>query len=261
MLIALVSANAGTSVSTQIRRVLLIDDERPAREDLRRLLAVHPHLEVVAEAGHMADAEALLRASQYDLVFLDVILRGGNGFDLVPAVRPGAALVFVTGYEKYAVRAFEANALDYLVKPVSPDRLAEAVKKQESLDSGAPRQEPTVRFTLSDRVYLKTDADTAVFVRIEDIIAILSSENYTEVFVRGGRRFLVRRTMKVWEDLLPAERFSRVHRTALVSTDKVVSATHEGRETTLLTLDQLATPVKARRDLWEALAKRLERSA
>jgi two-component system LytT family response regulator len=247
----------GAHQFTPRKRILIVDDERPARDDLRRLVGDNPNFEIVAEVGNLADAEVFLRAGQYDVVLLDVMLRGGNGFDLVPSVRPGAAIIFVTGYEKFAVRAFEANALDYLVKPVSAARLKSSLEKLlvgKAAEASTP--ELTVRFTCSDQVFLKTDNETACFVKIPEIAAILSNENYSEVCLTSGKRFLVRRTMKVWEDLLPLDYFVRVHRTAIVALNKVQAAEHEGRENTLLTLEGIAFPVKARRDLWaEIVAK------
>ena len=235
--------------------VLIIDDERPARDDLRRLLGCHPEFEIVEEAGDIADAEIKLRAGRYDVVFLDVMLRGGNGFDLVPSVRPGAAIIFVTGYERFAVRAFEVNALAYLIKPAPPEGLKNVLEKLlAERPPGAEPPEPMVRFTPTDQVYLKTDKETASFARVADIGAILSNENYTEVYLTNKRRFLVRRTMKVWEDLLPSSHFARVHRTAIVALGRVRSAVNEGRENTLLTVEGMAVPVKARRDLWTEIS-------
>jgi two-component system LytT family response regulator len=95
-------------------RTLLIDDEVSARTDLRAKLAAHPEVEIVGEASTLRAARALLETADYDLVFLDVLLIGGDSFPLVPLVRPGATLIFATAYERYALRAFESRAVDYL---------------------------------------------------------------------------------------------------------------------------------------------------
>jgi two-component system, LytTR family, response regulator len=111
-------------------RALLIDDEPDARADLRISLAAHAaEVAIAAEAETLDEAEALLSTGAYDVVFLDVQLRGGTGFDLVPRIRPDARIVFVTAHDNYALRAFEVNALDYLLKPIAPDRLAAAVTR------------------------------------------------------------------------------------------------------------------------------------
>ena len=114
---------------------LLIDDEADAREDLR--VSLEPHLEtvtIVGEAGKIDEAQQRLARDDYDLVFLDVQLRGGTGFELVPHVRPEARIVFVTAHDTYALRAFEVNAVDYLLKPISPARLAEALTRAVAAD-------------------------------------------------------------------------------------------------------------------------------
>ncbi|NUQ01893.1 MAG: response regulator [Armatimonadetes bacterium] len=108
---------------------LLIDDEATARADLRTALAAHPDVAIVGEAATLRSARTLLARPDYDLVLLDVQLIGGNAFELVPDVRPGARIVFITAHDDYAIRAFEINALDYLLKPVMPARLAEALRR------------------------------------------------------------------------------------------------------------------------------------
>ncbi len=109
--------------------ILLIDDEASARADLRGKLAAHPGVTVVGEAATIRAARALLASADYDLVFLDVQLVGDESFPLVPEVRAGASIIFATAHDRYAVRAFESNALDYLLKPIDPARLAEALHR------------------------------------------------------------------------------------------------------------------------------------
>src|SRR5690349_1361123 len=121
-------------------RALIIDDELAAREELRSLLAEHPAVVITGEAGTMNNARALLAAGDYDLVFLDIQLLGGLGFDLVPHVREQAKIVFVSAHDGYAIRAFEVNALDYLLKPATPARLAATLRR---LDGEASRGSAT----------------------------------------------------------------------------------------------------------------------
>src|SRR5688572_22135523 len=125
-------------------RALLIDDEPPARIVLRTLLAPHP-VEIVGEAGTLRAARELLARHDYTLVFLDIQLRGGTGFDLVPAVRPGAEIVFVTAHDEHALRAFEVNALDYLLKPIKPERLAASITRLTSPLPAEPGPLPAKR--------------------------------------------------------------------------------------------------------------------
>lgn len=238
-----------------MHRALLIDDEPAARDDLRRLLGAHPEVVVVGEAGRAADAEALLRRGRYELVLLDVELRGGNAFDLLPRVRPGAAIVFVTAHSHYAVRAFEVNALDYLVKPIKAERLATALARVGMPARVLPG--PTTTLRTDDLVLLHTDAGAAHFVRVNEVAAVLSNQNYTEVRLLAAGRLLVRRTLKSWEDNLPAADFMRVHRTAVVNLHAIAAVAPQDRETVLLTVRGSADPIRARRALWPELKERL----
>ena len=112
-------------------RTLLIEDESTARADLRSKLAAHPDVTILGEAGTLDHARELLTLPDYDLVFLDVRLIGGDAFELISDVRPAAHIIFVTAFDSYAVRAFAINALDYLLKPVDPTRLTAALRRAE----------------------------------------------------------------------------------------------------------------------------------
>jgi len=109
--------------------VLIVDDERLARNELRRLLAVQADVAIAGEAANAADAEALLRAGGIDVLFLDIQMPGGSGFDLLERLDTVPAVIFTTAFDEYAVRAFEVSALDYLLKPIRPERLAAALAK------------------------------------------------------------------------------------------------------------------------------------
>lgn len=224
-------------------KALIIDDEPPARAALRGLLRAHPEITLAGEADTIQVATQRLGAADYDLVFLDVQLRGGTGFDLVPFVRPEARIIFVTAFDQHAVRAFEVNALDYLIKPVRPQRLAEALRRHSAPPVGPAPAGPVL--APGDHVHLRMGNGTSRFVALADIAAIASNENYSEAHLAGGTRLLVRRTMKSWEDALPATHFVRVHRTTIINLARYRGADRQSYETTLLHLDGLAEPVRA----------------
>ncbi|CAM3062549.1 LytR/AlgR family response regulator transcription factor [Rariglobus hedericola] len=224
-------------------RALLIEDEAPAREDFRRLLAAHPEVVIVGDAASVATARTRLATSDYDLVFLDIQLIGGNGFDLVPHVRPEARIIFVTAYDQHALRAFEVNALDYLLKPVAPARIAQALARL-----GAPAQQPVNRpptLTIDDRLLLKLGSGNDRFVRLADIQQIVSCENYSEVHLAGGEHVLVRKTLATWEAELPSEQFGRVHRTTIVNVAHVTRIERVTEATSHVFLDGATEPVTA----------------
>ena len=246
-------------------RTLLIDDEPSARDDLRDMLTAHGGVDIVGEAGLLPAARALLARDDYDLVFLDVQLRGGTGFDLVPLVRARAVIVFVTGFERYAVRAFEVNALDYLVKPVAAERLAATLRKFNSpamgasaVTSVASAVPPPVPAELrpDDRIFLKND-HTAQFVPVTEVSAIIARENYTDALLADGARFFMRRTLKAWEESLPAELFVRVHRTTLVNLRHIERISEPDGETPQLYVRGVAAPVACSHRLSPELRRRL----
>jgi len=236
-------------------RALLIDDEPAGRDALRALLAAHPAVSIAGEAGTLAEARALLAAGRYDLVFLDIQLRGGTGFDLVPCVRIGARVIFVTAYDRHALRAFEVNALDYLLKPVAPERLRTALARLAQ--PAAPAPESPMTLEDEDRVLLKLGAGSERFVRLGEIRCIASNENYTEVTVAAGERLLVRRTLQSWEDRLPPAQFVRVHRQTIVNVSHARGLARVTESVYHLALDGIPAPVHVSHRYLPALRERL----
>lgn len=239
-------------------RALLIDDQPPARDDLRDLLAAHADIVVVDEAGTAGRARTLLALDHYDVVFLDIDLgHGEDGFDLLAAVRPGARVVFVTAFDEHAVRAFETEALDYLLKPVEPARLAKCLRRLRGPAGGEPGQSFT---TESGLIPVRIGPITRV-LRRHDIRAITSCENYTEVGLVAGERFLVRRTMQQWEETLRGGQFARVHRQLIVNLAQVTRIEHVDEERIRLVLAageamdvsrRYAPELKAKHAWWQA---------
>lgn len=227
-----------------MRRALIIDDEPPARADLRERLAAHDTITIVGEAGTVGQARTLLAGDNYDLVFLDIQLRGGTGFDLVPAIRPGAAVIFVTAFDQHALRAFEVNALDYVLKPVTPERLAISIARLRR--PGDPAASAPPAFRTDDKALLRTQHGDR-FVPVAEISAVFSNENYSDVHLRTGERYLTRRTLKIWEDSLPAALFRRVHRQALVNLGCIEGHRRDTRETAELRVTGVPEPVPVSR--------------
>ena len=197
-------------------RALLIDDQLAARDDLRDLLGEHVDVAVVGEAGTVGRARTLLALDNYDVVLLDIDLgHGEDGFDLLPNVRPEARVIFVTAFDEHAVRAFEAEALDYLLKPVQPARLEKTLRRLR--EPTAARGGATAAFaTDSGLVPVKVGSVTRL-LRVDDIRAVTSCENYTEVRLSTGERLMVRRTMQQWSETLRGVQFARVHRNTIVN--------------------------------------------
>ena len=240
-------------------RALIIEDEAPARADLAGKLAAHPEIVVAGEAATLRDARALLARDDYELVFLDIQLVGGNSFELVPDVRPGARIVFATAYDTFALRAFAINALDYLLKPVEPARLAETLRRLSPVAVATAMDAPepeTGALRPEDVVYLRTGT-RARFARVEEISLITASGNYSELVLADGAKILLRKSLKAWEETLPSAQFMRVHRTQIVNLSHVREYRRDGDEHTLLYVAGAANPVPASRHRWSELRGRL----
>lgn len=185
---------------------LLIDDEVSARADLREQLAAHPGVTIVGEAATIGSARALLASVDYDLVFLDVQLIGGEGFQLVSLVRPGAHIIFATAHERYAARAFACNAVDYLLKPIDPGRLAEAVRRAtEAHDRNESPLRPAVPHLPASHAASPTPFDPPTVNRVPPV-----PESFSEVVLVDHERVFLRQCLEAWEDSLPPAHALRV---------------------------------------------------
>ncbi len=192
-------------------KALLIDDERLARVELRRLLLEHPHVEVVGEAANVSEGHQQIAKLQPDLLFLDIEMPGGSGFDLLAALEDVPAVIFTTAYDAYALRAFEVNALDYLLKPVDERRLAAALQKV-ALAVRARSEDGTL-----DRVFVR-DGERCFFVRLREVPIIESVGNYSMLYLPTGRP-MVPRSLNQLESRLDPTRFFRASRKHLVNLD------------------------------------------
>jgi len=186
-------------------KALIIDDERLGRLELRRLLAAHSEVEIVGEARGGEEALVLIAKLAPDLIFLDIQMPGMNGFELLERLEDLPQVVFTTAYDEYALKAFEVNALDYLLKPVAPARLAAALARVR------PRTEP-VRL---EQVFVR-DGDRCWIVHLPDIFLLESEGNYTRVNF-GRERPLVRRSLNALEEQLDPAMFFRAGRKEIVN--------------------------------------------
>lgn len=195
-------------------RALLVDDERLARAELRRLLAAHPEVEIVGEAVNAADALAQIVALRPELVFLDVQMPGGSGFDLLAALDTAPQVIFTTAFDQYAIRAFEVSALDYLPKPIQAARLAAALQRV-----GPGRTQTAAAAPAWGKLFIK-DGERCWFVGLEQIRLFESEGNYTRVYFDGERPLMLRSLSQLEEKLEPA-RFFRASRRHIVNLDFV----------------------------------------
>ncbi len=201
-------------------KTLIIDDERLARSELRRLLAAHPEVEVVGEAADVEAARGAIAGLRPDLIFLDVQMPGADGFELLDSLEPPVPhVIFATAYDEFAVKAFEFNALDYLLKPVDPQRLAAALGKlagaPASPDSCDERAVRPGRLEAHDKVFVR-QGDQCWFVEVRTIRLLESEGNYTRVHFDGAQPLLFR-SLNAMEERLDERMFFRANRRQVVN--------------------------------------------
>ncbi len=199
-------------------KTIIVDDERLARKEMQRLLAEFDEIAVVGEAENLSEAVCLIEREKPHIVFLDIQLANENGFDLLEKTDRDFKLVFVTAFDAYAIRAFEVNALDYLLKPVNPERLAKAI---ERINEEKPDEKANLRlFEFDDRIFLEVGS-RSVFLKVCEISHINSSGDYSEVFTTDRRKFLLEKSLREWEERLPEKHFLRIHRQTIINLEEI----------------------------------------
>jgi two-component system LytT family response regulator len=197
---------------------LLVDDERLARKELRSMLDEHENVEVIAEAESIEQAIQFIQTKSPDVVFLDIQLPGETGFDLLERVAESFKVIFVTAFDAYAIRAFEVNALDYLLKPINPSRLAQAIERLSTHDR--PQTILTRPLDYVDRVFIEVN-ERSLLLKVSDIVVISAMGDYSEVISTNGQKLLVLKALKDWEERLPAKHFTRIHRSTIINVEYV----------------------------------------
>lgn len=238
---------------------IIIDDEQFARDDLGHMLKAHSEIRVVGEAGSIAGAKRLLSRVAPDVAFLDIRLQGGSGFDLVSHIPPKCEIIFYTAHDTYAVRAFEVNALDYLLKPVTGERLAAAIQKLHQYIE-TPRQPLRTLKPLQtdDFIFIRTP-DEQRFIEVDRVIAVTAAGgNYTSLFLENDHPPLIWRTMKCWERILPSGLFVRIHRSSIVNFRRIHRLTIPGTGNASVYLHGHTEPLEVSRRALPGLKRRLK---
>ena len=200
-------------------KAIIIDDERLARAELKKLLLDYPEVEVIDEAANAEEGIAKIESLQPDLIFLDIQMPGKSGFDMLSQLEKAPHVIFTTAYDEFALKAFEVNALDYLLKPIEPKRLADAVQKLSSGEMREPRPEPGLTnnslLTENDQVFVK-DGERCWFVKLSDIRLFESVGNYAKVFF-GPNKPLILKSLNSLEERLDEKTFFRANRKHIVN--------------------------------------------
>ncbi len=200
-------------------KAVIIDDERLARNELKKLLADFPEIEVMGEAANANEGKEMIETLNPALVFLDIQMPGKTGFDMLAEMDKSPNVIFTTAYDEYALKAFEVNALDYLLKPIEQKRLFDAINKINSVEENDDRSEP-VNFNKSvlgehDQVFVK-DGERCWFVKLTDIRLFESVGNYAKVFF-GTNKPLILKSLNSLEERLDEKIFFRANRKHIIN--------------------------------------------
>ncbi len=195
-------------------KAMIVDDEPLARRELRRLLVEFPWVEIVGEAGNIVEAAEAIEADAPELLFLDIKMPGGTGFDLLTKLEHVPRVIFTTAYDDHAVQAFEVNALDYLLKPIEPERLAAALGRARGPlpTQTAPRQSQIV-----ERLFIR-DGARCWFVPLNEVSLIVAEGNYVRLHWREVRP-LLGRPLSSLEERLDPQRFFRANRRQIINVE------------------------------------------
>ena len=207
-------------------KAIIIDDERLARAELENILSNHPDIEVIASCANAHEALVEIEAKRPDLIFLDIQMPEKTGFDLLEELDYVPQVIFVTAYDDYAIKAFEVNALDYVLKPVDEDRLEQALNRVRRIHESAEDQSVTTSSTgeqkldRNERIFLK-DGEKCWFVTLKDVRMFESEGNYVRVYFDRYKP-LVLKSLNNLEKRLDEKDFFRINRKFIVNLKEII---------------------------------------
>jgi two-component system LytT family response regulator len=238
----------------EIQSAYIVDDESLARYSLNRKLEHFSDIQVIGEADSVSSAVREIPLLNPEILFLDIQLTDGTGFDILNMLEYPGKVIFITAFDDYAIRAFEINALDYLMKPISVERLGTALKRLEiKNDSGMDSS--SGKFRNDDKI-LVTKGEYIHFIQIDQIVIIKAARDYSLVLTCEGKDYLVSKTMNEWDHRLPEQIFCRVSRSMIVNIEKTEKSIKEYDGTALLYLTGISEPLKVSRSYFKKIRNR-----
>lgn len=235
-------------------RTLIIDDEILIRSMIKGILIKScPEIEIVGEAGDLNDAVQTVILTNPDLVLLDINMPGGSGFDLLKKLdNLDFKIIFITAYEEFAINAFEFAAIDYLLKPIDPDALIKAINKAiYTIQAELSLKLNTLLSNISsgndaDKKLILRTSNNIHIIKVNSIIHLESDQNYTLFFINDGRKIVVSKTLRAYDDLLSKQGFFRVHKSHLINL-KQVSRFEKANGGTVVMTNESRIPVASRK--------------
>jgi two-component system LytT family response regulator len=205
-------------MSNNTIKAIIVDDERLARNELKKLLEQHPEIQIVDEASNVDEGVEKIDLLRPDLIFLDIQMPGKTGFDLLAELEKAPRVIFTTAYDEFALKAFEVNALDYLLKPIDPVRLSDAIQKLRTeieLEQASLLGTNRGPLTEADQVFVK-DGEKCWFVKLSEIRLFESVGNYAKVYFAGNKP-LILKSLNALEDRLDERVFFRANRKHIIN--------------------------------------------
>lgn len=236
----------------KIYTAYIVDDEPLAIKSLRKKLESFDEIEIIGESTRMAKALNEIKSTSPDILFLDIQLDEGTGFDLLNKMEYKGKVMFVTAYDEFALRAFEVNALDYLLKPISLERLEEAINKLKGdhNETVIKHLNNNIKYKYTDRIFIM-DKNLIRFILLESIVLINAARDYTMIETIDGRKSIMMRTMHEWEDKLPHEHFVRVHRSYIVNINHIERIVRNSTSSAKIFLKNHSEPIALSRTYYK----------
>jgi len=231
-------------------KAVIIDDELDAIKSIKLIIDKYCHdVQIIGEARSVIEGIKIIQNTKPDLVFLDIQMPQGDGFDLLESIPDKAFdVIFVTGYDQYAIKAIRHSAVDYLIKPVDIDEMINAVEKVKKNRGNSKADEGLLdsainilKNALVGKIAITT-LESTEYVKIEDIIRIQGEGSYSKIFIKDGRNIVVSKDLKEYEEQLQEDNFYRVHKSHLINISHVKSTSHRGGGIIILT-DNSKIPV------------------
>ncbi len=240
-----------------IIKSVIIDDVESMRMVLKKLLSTFDKIQIIGEASSFEEAEDLINEEQPDLLFLDIDLNGLTSIDLLNKIKYNPMVIFITSHSDFAIRAFELNAVDYLLKPISLDRLTRAIEKVTNKWEETENWNEDVNSRFSpDHIILLGFDNKLSFIRINEINYIEAYGNYTKVHLNDGRLSVTYNSIKNWEARLPEELFIQIHRSSIINLQNVTRIEKWANDTGRLFMKGIDKPFEVSRNYFFQIKKK-----
>jgi two-component system LytT family response regulator len=252
-------------MNKSVINTVIIEDDAASVALLTEFLKSFDFINVIGKAGTYKESEALLKelSEEINLLILDIDLEGANSLDLIKYLNPRTKILFTTSFTEFAVKAFEFNTIDYIVKPISFDRLNKALSRIDLVDKDQDEADGDIlgkgphRFSINNMVLMNINNEMK-FIKIRDISYIQAKGNYTNVCLENGTQFITYGLIKVWEDKLPLDDFFRVHRSTIVNLHNVVKIDKGTYDTGILYLKGIDAPFEVSRNYFSIIKNKFK---